>query len=660
MDQPDPTRLAFDDVTIDFAGRRLLRNGEAVALEPKAFDVLALLAGNPGRAFGRDEILDAVWSHRHVTPGVLNRIITLLRHALGEDAHSPRYLHTLHGMGYRFDLPGTAAPVAPAPDHAPAATPAAALPAGVAQNHGRDGLRRLARVAPWLVPLLAVLALAGWKWWPHPATVPATTPALAAVPATERSIAVLPLANASSDKQQQFFSDGLSESLINALSRFDGLKVIGRDSAFQFRDGKEDSATIGRRLGVAYLLGGSVQRAGDVVRINASLTKAADGSTLWAEHYDRPYKDLFALQDEITSAVTGALQVKLLSPGTSAKQSDRPPSGNLEAYSAYLQGLKYWHDEDFLKAAEYMTQAVQLDPGYAMAWAHLSGSWSTFAMFQEESPPVAREQMRKARLATDRALQLAPGLGSAHAARAYLQFYGFDHRGALAECHRAVQLAPDDATVLNGCGFVLGGIGKLGEAIRLRERLLSIEPLYTVNVLRYAELLMAAGRLDEAEKYLRSAQGLSQLESPPAHQLMSVALSVAIARGDAKTAQETARKQHSPWREVKLAIATQISPDRAAADAALANVLASKTSANTNPYLIAQAYALRGDPGRTLEWLERAPAQDLIFMLADPIILRFRDDPRLIAFCKKVGLPPPSESEALGIDQIRELTGAKH
>lgn len=672
MSPPEPASLELEDTVIDFAGRRLLRGGVEQPLEPKAFGVLALLAGTPGQAFSRDEILDAVWGHRHVTPGVLNRVMTLLRHALGEDAQSPRYLRTLHGMGYRFDLPVVAASeqahsAATETGVDPRAIPATTVPViepepvadatPGANNEPRrrriddDKPRAFPRATLWLLPLLAVLAFAGWTWWPRatPATAPATT---TVAPTLERSIAVLPLTNASNDPAQQFFSDGLSENLINALTEFEGLKVVGRISAFQFHDSKDDSATIGRKLGVAYLLNGSVQRADDVVRINASLTRVADGSTLWAEHYDRPYKDLFALQDEIASAVAGALQAKLLSPGTAAIHDDRPPSGNIDAYSAYLQGLKHWHDEDFPKAAEFMTQAVQLDPGYAVAWADLSGSWSTVATFWDEPPAVAREHMRIARLAADKALQLAPGLGSAHAARAYLLFYNFDYSGALAECRRAVQLAPDDAMVLNGCGYTLAGIGKLREAIRLREHLLSIEPLYTVNYFQYAQLLMATGRLDEAAKYLRIAEGLPQPERAPY-------LNIALLRGDVKTAQDFAGSQASPWREMDLAIAAQISPDRAAADAALANVLASKAWANTSPFLIAQAYALRDDPDRTVEWLERAPAHGKLFMLTDPLILRFRKDPRLIAFCERIGLPPPDSSEALSIDQIRASLAAK-
>ncbi|MFT3763764.1 MAG: winged helix-turn-helix domain-containing protein [Pseudoxanthomonas sp.] len=642
MPQPEPpNRLAFDDVVIDLAGRRLWRGGLEQPLEPKAFGVLALLAGSPGRAFARDEILDAVWGHRHVTPGVLNRVMTLLRHALGEEAHAARYLHTVHGVGYRFDLPGPAPP-APEPE-------TESIRAQLPMHRADGGQRPFPRWVLGLLLLLALLALAGWKWWPRASTASPPAP-VAAAPATERSIAVLPLANTSNDKEQQFFSDGLSDNLIDVLSKLEGLRVIGRNSAFQFRDSKDDSATIGRKLGVAYLLNGSVQRAGDMVRINTTLTKAADGSTLWAEHYDRPYKDLFALQDDIASAVAGALQAKLLPANAASKQDDRPPSGNIDAYIAYLQGLKYWHDQDFPRAAEYMTQAVQLDPSYAMAWAHLSGSWSTVAMFWNQPPAVAHEQVRKSRLAADKALQLSPGLGPAHAARAYLQFYSFDHRSASIECRRAVRLAPDDGTVLNGCGHTLAGIGKLGEAIRLRERLLSIDPLYIVNDFKYAELLMAVGRLDEAEKHVETAMELSKrTQSQPYYRLR-----LALLRGDAKAALEAARQANPDMRDLDLAFAAQIGPDRAAADAALAKLLRDdKDGDKRRPYDLASLYALRGDVDGTVEWLERARDRDILFMLADPLILRFRNDLRLAAFCKKTGLPPPSESEALSIDQIR-------
>ena len=466
--------------------------------------------------------------------------------------------------------------------------------------------------------------------------------------ADERSIAVLPLVNASNDPDQQFFSDGLSENLIDSLSRFDGIRVIGRISAFQFRDSKDDSATIGRKLGVAYLLHGSVQRAVGEVRISVSLTKAGDGSTLWAEHYDRPYQNLFTLQDDIAQAVADALRVKLLSPVAAAKQDDRPPSGNIDAYNAYLQGLKYWYDQEFHKAAEYMAQAVQIDPGYGLAWARLSESLSTAATFYEKNPAVAREQMRKSRVASDTALRLAPGLGPVHTARASLRFYSFDYRGALAECRRAVGLAPEDGMVLNSCGFTLAGIGKSGEAIRLREHLRSVEPLYDVNYFEYSELLMVTGRLDESEKYLRIAEGLSQPKT-------YLHLRAALLRGDVGRARAIAAQESSDNRPLYMALAAQIGPDKPAADAALATALQDNVVAKSKEFNLAQIYALRGDAGNAVKRLERAPSGYKLFLLSDPLILRLRDDPLFIAFCKKTGLPPPSESEALSIDQIRAL-----
>ncbi len=655
MELHDPKPLAFDDVAIDFAGHRLLRAGIEQPLEPKAFGVLALLAGTPGRVFARDEILDAVWGHRHVTPGVLNRVMTLLRHALGEDAQGARYLHTVHGVGYRFDLPEAA------PESTAGAIPdgeSAAAPITMSRRRASDEPRRFARVALWSLPLLTALAIAAWTWWPRATPAPGVA-AAPVVPASDRSIAVLPLANASRDPDQQFFSDGLSDNLIDALSRFEGLKVIGRMSSFHFRDGKDDSKTIGEKLGAAYLLSGSVQHAGNVVRINTTLTKAADGSTLWAEHYDRPYKDLFALQDDIARSVARALQARLL-PASAIKPNDRPPNGNIEAYTAYLQGSKYWHEENFPKAAGFMARAVQLDPDYAVAWADLSGSWSTMAAFWNEPPAEAREHMRLARMAADKALQLAPALGSAHAANAYLQFAALDDQGALAECRRAVQLSPNAPMVLNGCGFVLTGIGKLAEALRLRERLLSIEPLYAVNTYQYANLLMATGDLDAAEKYLRTSEELGE-PSPLAH------VKLAALRGDADAALQLARQAPLQDRRLFMAMAMQVGPDDAAADHALAELLADKAwiehgDSWSHRYYIAQVLALRGDADRALEWLGQSTANSFVrtrFLLADPFFLRFRDDPRFIALCKKLGLPPPSESDALSLDQIRARLATK-
>ena len=247
----------------------------------------------------------------------------------------------------------------------------------------------------------------------------------------------------------------------------------------------------------------------------------------------------------------------------------------------------------------------------------------------------------------------------AHGALGNLLFTdGIDWNGALAELRRATLLDPNNGQSQGGLSRVLAATGKLREAIEHRDRYLSIEPLFAANYYHHAQLMLAAGRLDQAEQDLRI---VSELEPAP-HPSRKLAW-IAIVRGDAHAALEVAKAQPAASRGIDIALAAQIGPDRAFADAAVARMLADQAVSRANPYLVAQVFALRGDAGRTVEWLERAWAirdTSLHLLLYDPLILRLRKDPGLAAFCAKVGLPPPDASEALSIDQIRALLAAKH
>ena len=182
---------------------------------------------------------------------------------------------------------------------------------------------------------------------------------------------MLPLVDTGAD--HRFLGDALSENLITTLSHYEDLKVIGRSSSFLFRDGKEGASVIGAKLGVAHLIEGSVQRAGENVRVSIELIRSSDGSVVWTQRFDRPYRDLFALQDEIALAVAGALQVKLLHAMPSMVEAGRPASGNLEAYEAYLRASAEMirGSNRSSKAIEYFEQATRIDPGYAQAWSWL-------------------------------------------------------------------------------------------------------------------------------------------------------------------------------------------------------------------------------------------------------------------------------------------------
>jgi len=462
-----------------------------------------------------------------------------------------------------------------------------------------------------------------------------------------KSIAVLPLANASGDQDQQYFSDGLSEDLITALSQFDGLKVIGRHSAFQFRDSKDDARTIGAKLGVAHLLEGSVRRAGDTVRITAHLIRAADGSTVWTQRYDRPYHDLFALQDEITHAVAKALKAHLLDEAGAVAHSDRPPSGNLDAYSAWLQGsfhVARGTEDDLRTAIDAYTNAIRIDARYAQAWAGLSNAWSRLASRFLDGANIA-DGYAQALAAVDTALSLDPNLTAAHLARGKLHMYAdLDWMRAEAEYRRALELAPNDSSARASLAEVLAALGQPQKAVELIQQAIATDALNANSYHVLATYLMPLGRLDEAEQALHQAIKLQPAAMGNREQLAIVE----ILRGNALAAAQFAR-QEAPgdWQDAALARAVQIGDDPAVANAALQTVI--ERQADKAAYQIAQIHALRRDPDKAFEWLDRAWANrdaGISLLLYDPILLRYRDDPRFAAFARKVGLPAPGASAA--------------
>jgi TolB-like protein len=464
----------------------------------------------------------------------------------------------------------------------------------------------------------------------------------------DNSIAVLPLANDSGDKDQQYFSDGLSDDLINALMQFGNLKVIGRNSAFQFRDSKESSAAIGLKLGVAYLLTGSVRKLGETVRVNAQLVKAADGSGVWSQSYDRPYKDLFKLQDEITQAVAEALKAKLLGTGNAVVQTDHPPSGNLDAYSAYQQGRFYAvrsNQPDLRIAIAHYRDAVRLDPAYATAYAALGAAQLTLAGNYLGSADAAA-MYAQVQSAIDTALRLNPALPEAYVTQARLMINrDFDWNGGLANTERAQKLAPNDPRVLVAYARNLAMKGQTRVAIGIIEQALKLDPLRADVYQTMAYSLAANGRLDEAKAAIDKAVELQ----PGSDTFRVLQVFIEVLRGDSRTALAIAKTIPAGlWRDEGMAVALQIGPDRDAADAALQNMI--RKHADAAAYQIADIYALRHDPDNTFAWLDRAWASrdpGLIFLLFDPFILRYKADPRFAAFARKIGLPTTTDAKGL-------------
>lgn len=463
---------------------------------------------------------------------------------------------------------------------------------------------------------------------------------------SEPALAVLPFTNSSGDPANEYFSDGLSEELINTLGRVKNLKVVGRTSSFQFRSTKDDARTIGKKLGVGYLVDGSVRKAADRVRIGVSLVHTADGTNLWSDSYDRELKDIFGVQTEIATAVSGELQRSLgisTKQASSAKPGDGwPPSGKVEAYEALLQGNFYSrraNAADEAKALEFFERAIALDPRYALAHAQLaiSGMWYA-GVYANPSPDERDATMTRARAAVATALQLEPDLARARFAQAQLHRIDLRLADAEREYQRAAELSPNDPAIIRELGLMQSERGHLGAALATIDRAAALDPLSRDALFSRGLMLDLTGRFDEAESALRKA-----IEVEPHSAATHAQLTITkVHQGDPASAVAIAREEPDPfWRQWALAMTLFAHGDRKQADAELDALI--RDNADSAAFQIAEVYALRKDPDAVFRWLDHAlatkdPGVNQLF--TSSLIAAYRDDPRYAEVARKVGLDP--------------------
>ncbi|WP_342316495.1 winged helix-turn-helix domain-containing protein [Lysobacter sp. FW306-1B-D06B] len=629
--------LEFDDITLDLAGRRLLRAGELQPLEPKAFAVLCLLARAPGQVFSRDEILDAVWGHRHITPGVLNRIITLLRHALGEDAHHPRYLHTVHGYGYRFDRPLAAAtPTAPVRDDPAEATAdsadASRAPGDdVGAADGAPPARR--RAWPWA--LSAVLALAvgglGWSWWASrdtPPPPPASAPGSAAAPV----LAVLPLRALGDDPRSLAFADGLSEELAGLLAHIDGLRVTSRTSAFRFRDAGLPVSDIARRLQATHVLEGSVRQDGERLRINLRLIEAGTDRTLWAQDFDRELRDIFELQRNIGYAIANALQLQLgLSP-SSARADEDPALYRQYLLIRYSQRGEKSTTPALMTAEKELREMLREHPDYARAWGALAAILSQRAT----APMPGRDELRaQAEQAAARALQLDPDQSDAHTVLAERACRAQRWDECMALSRRSLVLAPSDVVVRGTHAWRLATMGYIDEAQREIDAALAIAPFDPIIHFWRGRVLDTLGRHEEARRHLVLGDpGLS----------VTGLFFNAVWRGDYDDAERIASSLPAdmPWRASELAaVAALRDPSRWPAVLPLIEQAERGSQYGQVPYDFTRLLLPRRDYARDiagLDAVQRSGYASYQWVFWQPESRELRRDPAFAQYLQRSGL----------------------
>ena len=519
-------------------------------------------------------------------------------------------------------------------------------PEGIQRTEAADAAGQRSRGVVWIYIVLTGAALsvglffvgrytAGHATPRHDAS-PARTEAATAIP--QKSIAVLPLVNESGDPKDEYFSDGLSEELIAALAQISGLKVIGRSSSFRFKDGKEEPKTIGEKLGVSTLLEGTVRKQGDRVRIVAELVNAADGIALWTRTFDRELKDIFAVQEEIARAVAESLRVTLL--GSNDRLAERAAPNSVEAHNAYLQGHFHFQRrnlEDFRKAVSYFDQAIRLDPDYALAYAERSEAWSFIGDLTGQRAtawPTAKSDAEKA-------VAIATGLAEAHAALGWVRFFiDWKFAEGLSELKRAKELSPANPTANDLLARVIVYLGQVDEAERHARHAVELDPLSVTAQGNLGRVLFVAGKLDEADAVARKAAELQ----PAAAGNHRYQVHVAVERGDGETAlREAQLEPNEGYRRFELALAHYVRGDRAAADAALADLIAN--GRDQLAYQIAEVYAVRGEKEKAFEWLQISfdnHDTGTLTLLIDPLLRGLRDDPRYKNLVAKLGLPATS------------------
>jgi serine/threonine-protein kinase len=463
-------------------------------------------------------------------------------------------------------------------------------------------------------------------------------------PTATPSVAVLPFADMSPAKDQDYFGEGLAEELIHALARIQGLRVVARTSAFALKGMKLDVREIGKTLGVGAVLEGSIRKAGSRLRVTAQLIDARTGMHIWSERFDREERDIFEIQDEISLAIVANLEVALLG-GEKAAMSRRS-TADPEAYTLYLKGLYFIarpNAESIQKALDFFRLALDRDPSFALAYAGIANVYFTLGN-ANLAPPA--EIFPKAKAAIEQALALNPDLAEAHALAAYLEFW-FEWNWAAAERSfgRVLALNPGDAMARGVYAWLLSTTGRYEESLAEITRAIAVDPLMPLLYAYSIGLHWIAGRSDEA---LAVFSRLRQIE--PSFGLAHFQAGCAYLRkGLVDEAIETLQKSRQlfappGWAESALIICYLRKDDREKAESTLAEMLESRKTLPVSAGLLAQSMAALGDLDRAFAWLEKSiqerDAMAILFpSTASAFVPELARDPRFEVFLNRLGLP---------------------
>jgi TolB-like protein/Tfp pilus assembly protein PilF len=572
-----PNLLCFGAFELDLSSQELRRGGALIKLQLQHLQLLTLLAGRAGQVVTREEIRETLWGNQTFVDfnRGINFCVNQIRAALNDDPRNPRYVETLPRKGYRF----------------------IARVAGLESAEAR------------LLPSRPI-----------------------------RSLAVLPLENLSHDPQQDYFADGMTDELITALAKIGALRVVSRTSVMRYRGTKKPLPEIARELNVDAVMEGTVLRAQSRVRITAQLIQPSPEDHLWAERYEGNLEEILTLQNTVAQDVARSIKINLTPRERTLLATAR--AVDPAAYEAYLKGRYLWDnptEENMTKSRDYFEQAIQKDPGYALAWAGLADSYNYLASWGVLSNQDARP---RARAAAEKALHLDNSLVEPLIALAEVKMqYEWDWAGAERLCKQAIGLSPNYGHAHHVYATYLAEVGRVREAVAEARRAREVEPLSPVFGANVVWKLYLARQYDEAELEFRN---LSRWNPRPGANYITASVflqtgrqreAIAVLQKDAK------QSHHSVLQLMYLGHDLGVTGARAEGQKVLEEMLLQRRY--VPPEYIAIVYEGLGERERALQWFEKAFAERSIngWILPDPRLDQIRTEPRFKENLRRMGLP---------------------
>ena len=644
-------KYQLGDFTLEPETKRFTRNGDELHLANRPFQVLLYLIENQDRLVSRNELLEKFWDGKDVYDDALRKAVGTIRKALNDHHDNPQFIETRWAGGYRYIGPieelvfengssvveiertrGVKIIVEETVDEVSNEPTTAKLISPPSKP-------KLSRFA--LISIIALVVLLSGAVIFYVKPIRSTPNDLLSVTPV-RSIAVLPLKNLTGDANNEYFSDGVTESIITELSRVGELRVISRSSTFTFKGKETDPREVGKKLNVDALLEGSIQKKGDLLSVNVRLISTKDGSVLWtSKDFERPINTAYELQDTISCNVADELRTEFC--GTVA-QNPKRNTHNSDAYQAYLKGRYHWNKrtgEGIKRSIEFYEQAIAIDSNYALAYAGLAESYVQGIWYV---PFESKEVLPKAEKAAFKAIELDNSLAEAHTALASVYLLDWKWSGTERELQRAIELNPRYARAHHVHAFYFLTVGRYDEAIASIRRAKELDPLNLVINTDEGNLLFSANRTDEAfEQWKKTLEldpnsAYTYRERANAYQFLG---NESASIEDYSKAMELTGESAEKIAEYRQTTSKYGLKEIWRKD--LNDLLAQEKRGKNISFLsIAWFYTLLGQKDEAFKYLEKAyndHSAEMVILKPDQHFTPLRSDPRYTDLLKRMGLP---------------------